>query len=108
MLTTITNAIERHERLIIHYFPGRRVIEPHAVGYSSAGDILLRAYQTEGESASREHEHWKLFRVDRIERCVAAFENFEGPREAYRENDRAMKGGIISQIPLRNRRTEAS
>lgn len=108
MLTTIKNAIERRERLVIHYFPGRRIIEPHALGYSAAGDILLRAYQTEGESASGEHEHWKLFRVDRMERVVSAFENFDAPREGYKENDKAMKGGIISQLPLHNRKSQAS
>lgn len=108
MLTIIVNAIASRERLVINYPPGRRIIEPHAVGYSAEGNILVRAYQTEGESASGEPEHWKLFRLDRFERCVSAFENFDGPREGYKENDRAMKGGIIAQLSLHNRKAQAS
>lgn len=34
--------------LRIFYDPGWRLIEPHAFGYGSSGQLLLRAYQVEG------------------------------------------------------------
>lgn len=88
--------------LRIFYDPGWRLIEPHAFGYGSSGQLLLRAYQVEGASNSNEHEHWKLFRVDRIEKVELATGVFDGPREGYKEDDKAMKLGIIAQ--LRSRR----
>lgn len=64
-------AIQNLKCLIIDYPPGRRVVEPHAFGRSNDGHLLLRAYQTEGASASGEHEHWKLFR----DACAGGFAN---------------------------------
>ena len=98
MLTTIKNAIASRTRLTINYPPGVRVIEPHAIGYSKDGNILLRAYQTEGASASGEHEHWKLFRLDRLEGANDNGGSFGGPRPDYRKGDKAMKGGIIAEL----------
>lgn len=98
MLTTIKSAIEGRQILEIHYSPGKRVIEPHALGYSAEGNLLLRAFQVEGASASGEHTDWKLFRIDRAGRIGPSGVSFDGPRPEYRRGDRAMKGGIIAQL----------
>lgn len=98
MLQIIKNAIEGHKILELHYPPGSRLIEPHAVGYSADGNLLLRAYQTEGASSSGEHEHWKLFRLDRAGILSPNGEGFSGPREGYRKGDKAMKGGIVAEL----------
>ena len=94
----ITAAINRRQVLKIVYPPGVRLIEPHAFGWSADGNLLLRGYQTEGASASGEHEHWKLFRVDRMTLIDPTGGSFDGPRPGYRRGDRAMKGGIISEL----------
>ena len=107
MIHIVTKAIASQHRLVINYPPGVRIIEPHAVGYSKDGNILLRAYQVEGASASGEHEHWKLFRLDRMISMHTDFVQFDGPREGYRQGDKAMKGGIISELPLRSRKAQA-
>ena len=98
MLELVKNAIEGRRNLILHYDPGARSIEPHAVGYSSSGEILLRAYQTSGASASGEHANWKLFRLDRAISVDDGGAVFDGPRPEYRRGDRAMRGGIIAQL----------
>lgn len=98
MLTTITNAIATQSRLSINYDPGIRIIEPHAIGYSKDGNILIRAYQTEGVSASGEHENWKLFRLDRLVVANDNGQHFNGPRPDYKKGDKAMKGGIIAEL----------
>lgn len=102
-MTTMTTAaivaaIENRQCLRISYYPGERLIEPHAFGRGSDGQLLLRAYQVSGASASGEHEHWKLFRVDRLDLvgldpCPSLV-----PRPGYKPGDKAMKGGIIAEV----------
>lgn len=94
----IAAAIQNKQVLRIDYSPGLRLIEPHAFGYSSDGNLLLRAYQIEGASASGEHEWWKLFRIDRAGTIEPSGANFDGPRPEYRRGDRGMKGGIIAEL----------
>lgn len=94
----IVKAIAEMRRLRVWYDPGVRVIEPHAVGEGSDGQLLLRAYQTEGASASGEHEHWNLLRVDRIKHLEPLSERFEESRPGYKRGDRAMKRRIIREI----------
>ena len=98
METQIADAIHERRRLQIEYFPGLRTIEPHALGYSQDQNLLLRAYQTEGASASGEHESWKLFRLERVGSLQPTDEIFDGPRPQYNPDDMAMKGGIIARL----------
>lgn len=94
----LIQAINERRVIALDYDPGARIIEPHAYGESKEGNGLLRAFQTSGASASGEHIHWKLFRVDRIRSFKLLDENFPGPRPEYREGDKAMKGGIYAQL----------
>jgi predicted DNA-binding transcriptional regulator YafY len=96
MRSTLEEAIRSRSVLDLDYEPGRRLVEPHALGVSSEGNMLLRAYQTEGASASGEHVNWKLFRVDRIRTVALSSIKFSGPRPLYNPNDSAMKGGVIA------------
>lgn len=98
MLQIITNAIEGRKVLEILYPPGLRCVEPHAVGRSADGNLLVRAFQAGGASASGEHVHWKLFRLDRAGTVEDSGNTFAGPRPGYRRGDKAMKGGIIAQL----------
>jgi len=52
--------------------PGKRVIEPVALGTSKRGNKVLRAYQTEGPSLKVNEKgvplpDWRLFRLDRMD-----------------------------------------
>lgn len=97
-LDDIKAAIRGRLRLSIDYDPGERLIEPHALGRSNAGNLLLRAFQIQGASASGEHVNWKLLRLDRIKSLFTTNETFDGPRDGYRRGDSAMKGGIIEEL----------
>ena len=98
LVATITAAIQNKRILEWNYPPGKRWIEPHALGRSADGNLLLRAYQIDGASASGEHEWWKLFRVDRAGSVSPSGQGFDGPRPEYRQGDRAMKGGVIAEL----------
>lgn len=98
MLTIITGAIRAKERLVFNYYPGDRVIEPHALGRSKSGDLLLRAYQVEGASDSGKPVGWKLFRLDKSDGGRGHGTTFPCARPLYNPNDPAMTGGIIARI----------
>jgi len=98
MSVTIREAIRNRHRLEVDYWPGRRIIEPHAYGYGSNGQELLRAFQVDGASASGEHQNWKLLRLDRMGQVVDTGVSFDGPRPQYKQDDTAMKGGIVEQL----------
>lgn len=94
----IVSAIENRQLIGLDYEPGERIIEPHAYGLSRDMNELLRAYQVSGASASGEHEHWKLFRVDRIRSLTVLDEQFPSSRPGYRSGDSAMRGGIFVEL----------
>jgi len=96
MLELIIAAIKSRSLVTFDYEPGERLIEPHAVGRSKDGNLLLRAFQVSGASASGEHVNWKLFRLDRMGHANDSGEFFDGPRPEYNPDDSAMKGGIIA------------
>jgi len=98
MREVLVAAIEGRKLVTLWYEPGARVIEPHAFGYGSDGQLLLRAFQIEGASASGEHVNWKLFRCDRMRNVAHNGDTFTGPRPEYKRNDRAMTRGIIAQL----------
>ncbi len=98
MIDVIQDAIRNHRVLSIEYEPGERIVEPHVLGRSSEGHLLLRAFQVSGESASGEPHNWKLFRLDRLSAANDSGSEFDGPRAQYNPDDSAMKGGIIERI----------
>ena len=75
-----------------------RVVEPHALGYGSDGQLLLRAFQVEGASASNQSFNWKLFRLDRMRDARFNGRSFSAPRPDYKRDDPVMKRGIIAQL----------
>ncbi len=98
MLEQIKAAIRDRNLLRIDYHPGFRTVEPHTVGRGSDGHLLLRVFQRGGASASGENERWKLFRVDQMRSLVVLDEVFDGPHPGYRKGDKAMTGGIITEL----------
>jgi predicted DNA-binding transcriptional regulator YafY len=98
MLALLIAAIEGRRLVSIWYDPGMRVVEPHALGYGSDGQVLLRAFQVAGASASSQPVHWKLFRLDRIQDAKLSGRSFRKPRPQYQRDDSAMTRGIIAQI----------
>ncbi len=98
MKDQIAEAIRHKRCLKIFYAPGVRLIEPHTLGRGKDSQILLRAYQVAGASASGEPEHWKLFRLDRIGNVEPDEGSSAAPRLGYKRNDSIMKGGIIAEV----------
>ena len=98
MLSVLIAAIEGRRLVSLWYDPGVRVVEPHALGYGSDGQLLLRAFQVAGASTSDQPFHWKLFRLDRMRDAKLNGKSFRKPRPEYQRDDSVMKRGIIAQI----------
>ena len=98
MQSVLIAAIEGRRLVSLWYDPGARVVEPHALGYGSNGQLLLRAFQVEGASASEQPFHWKLFRLDRMRDARLNDGSFPAPRPEYKRDDFVMKRGIIAQL----------
>jgi predicted DNA-binding transcriptional regulator YafY len=98
MQPVLIAAIEGRRLVSFWYDPGVRVVEPHTLGYGSDGQLLLRAFQIEGASASNQRFNWKLFRLDRMRDASFNGRSFPAPRPEYKRDDRAMKRGIIAQL----------
>jgi WYL domain len=98
MSRLIEHAIHNKRLVKINYFPGDRLVEPHTLGWSTDGKLLLRCYQRSGASASSEPQHWKLFRLERSGSVEVTEIEFVGPRQGYNRIDPVMKGGIIARL----------
>ena len=96
MRNDVIIAIEARKLLKIRYSRGERLVEPYAIGVSTSGNQLLRAYQLEGSSESNEKSGWRLFKIDEIENVSLNEESFS-PREEYKRGDKVFLE-IFSQI----------
>ncbi|RAP79260.1 hypothetical protein DPR00_34275 [Burkholderia pseudomallei] len=89
MLQTVIDAILNREVLSFTYEGFSRVVEPHAVGVSTAGNNVLRCYQIQGGHVTPGHE-WDLCNISKISRLQVTGQHFLGERPGYRRGDRHM------------------
>lgn len=90
MNSTLCEAIQNQNLVEFYYDGGQRVVEPYCHGISTAGNEVLRGYQTAGFSSTGTVPDWKLFRVDKIRRLDITSNTFGGIRPSYDPNDSAM------------------
>jgi hypothetical protein len=86
---TIANAIHNMHVLSVTYKGIPRLVEPHAYGISTAGNDVLRCYQTAGGHVKPGHE-WDLLTVSKMAALADTQQKFSGPRPGYRRGDSVM------------------
>jgi len=89
MLQIIIDAIHNRETLSLTYSGINRVVEPHAVGVSRAGNDVLRCFQTQGGHITPGHE-WDLFEVSKISNLRGTGHHFASARPDYKKGDKGM------------------
>lgn len=89
MLQTIINAIRNREVLSFTYDGLARIVEPHAVGVSTAGNNVLRCYQTQGGHVTPGHE-LDFCKISKIFGLRTTGQHFVGERPGYRRGDKDM------------------
>ena len=87
---TACDALRRGLVLELRYDGFSRCVEVHAVGYSKAGNPVMRAWQTSGGSTSGERAGWKLMRLDEAQGAFVSANASEAPRLGYKRGDAAM------------------
>ena len=95
---TIKEAIREGRRLRLSLAEGEYKVEPHVLGRDRRGRTLLRAFQLGSPGQRATPPTWKLFDLDNIHQAVELDERFARPRQGYRANDPAMKGGILERF----------
>jgi len=90
MNAMICSAIRSRQVLRFSYDGGWRTVEPFCHGISTAGNEVLRGYQTGGYSESGNPVGWKLFQVSKIASPTPTGQTFSGARPGYNPNDAAM------------------
>lgn len=95
----LAKAVEERKVLAFDYDDKPRLVEPHAVGVNAKGQLVLRAFQVTGDSATSSTA-WKLFTVDKMINTIVAGLTSQAPRPGYKAGDRAM-AKIIAQLPER-------
>jgi hypothetical protein len=68
-----------------------RVVEPHAYGVTATGEVVLHAFQVEGESGSRPPPGWRTFNVALIEELTATEGRFSVARPGYVRGEPALE-----------------
>jgi len=104
----IQNSIRNKMVMVINYDSdgdggrGYRTIEPVCLGYSKAGNLVLRAWEREGASLSTSLGDnvipgWRFFRVDKILTYNPTMDTFDEVRPNYNPNgDKTMVSVIIN------------
>lgn len=83
-------AVRSRKCIRIDYDGHERIVEPHAAGYSRAGNAVMRVYQVDGGSKSGEGIGWKMLRLDEIFSFTILPEDSSAPRPGYKRGDRGM------------------
>lgn len=90
MTQLIVDAITNRRLLSFRYHGRPRLIEPHLLGVTTAGNLALRAYQVGGSSGSGNVPDWRLFEVPEMRELQATSSSFEGTRPGYNRADTRM------------------
>jgi predicted DNA-binding transcriptional regulator YafY len=104
---SVRKSIEDKEEIIMYYDgdepggKGLRLIEPVALGRSKKGNLVVRAWDSEGAShrgylGTRPMPGWRLFKLDKIMSYKPSGKNFDTPRPNFNPNgDKDMTSIII-------------
>lgn len=68
---------------------GKREVEPHTCGVSTAGNEVIRGFQTYGFSKSNKQPPWKLFDIEKISNLTVLDKKFARARPGYSQGDSA-------------------
>lgn len=89
MLQTIIDAIRDKQLLSFTYDGLPRLVEPHTVGLSTAGNPVMRCFQVRGSHKKAGHD-WDLVNLEKIVGLAVTGEHFACPRPGYKRGDSAM------------------
>ncbi len=90
MNDVIIEAIKNRRLLSFRYHGHPRLVEPHLLGVTTAGNLALSAYQVGGSSDSGAVPDWRLFAVTEMRELQSTSSSFAGTRPKYNPADTRM------------------
>jgi predicted DNA-binding transcriptional regulator YafY len=107
-IDAVRDSISKRIKCVIYYVgdepggKGLREIEPVCLGYSKAGNLVLRAWDYQGAShtaykGEQPLPGWRLFRLDKITMFKPTTEKFDTPKPNYNpDGDKSMSRVLIN------------
>lgn len=89
MFQAIISAVQNKEVISFTYEGYTRVVEPHAVGVSTAGHKVLRCFQVGGHHEKQNH-NWDLVLLSKIVNLSTTGQRFSSERIGYKRGDKGM------------------
>jgi hypothetical protein len=90
LINLLRVALERRDLLQFNYDDKSRTVEPHALGLNKKGELVMRAFQVGGQSATSD-TGWKLFTLEKATDLVVVMDGeSRAPRPGYKKGDKAM------------------
>ncbi|MFC6768625.1 WYL domain-containing protein [Natrinema soli] len=90
MRDTICEAINDRQTLSFTYDRLPRTVEPHKVGRTTKGNVVLSGYQIGGRSRSNSVPYWRLYKLGKMGDLTVNKDQFDGPRPEYKRSDKRM------------------
>ena len=98
----ICDAIRSRNLLQFYYagdrVPGTRIVEPHQLGYTKAGNLALSAFYLSGASESGTGPNWKLYLLTEMSQEVVLPTSFSGPRPGYKPGPNGSLSNILCEL----------
>jgi len=91
MNAAICAAIKKKAVIQFNYKGSLRIVEPQCHGTSTAGNEVLRGFQTKNHSKLSESPANKLFEVSKVSGLRQTGKTFSKPGPHYNPNDKAMR-----------------
>src|SRR3954453_1217642 len=86
----LVRAILDHRLVSFRYQGRERIVEPHLLGPTGAGEPMLVAYQTAGTSRSGDVPGWRTFITTSMDDVEVLEQTFPGPRSDMRVSSQPM------------------
>jgi len=100
MEARLCRAVDHRYPVSFQYQDENLTVFPHALGTTTAGNLAIRAYLSNGRSKSRDEPPWRLYRLDRMKRVTVHSSRKFTTRPMYRSNDK----GLTLRCRIRNSR----
>ena len=78
--------------------PGNRIVEPHQLGDTKAGNLALSAFYLSGASESNVGPSWKLYLLSEMHQVVELPMQFSGPRPGYKPGPNKLLHSVLCEL----------
>jgi predicted DNA-binding transcriptional regulator YafY len=90
MRSKLCDAVQNQQVVEFQYRGRHRVVEPHKVGRTTKGNVVLSGFQSGGSGNEINPPDWGLYKLNKISSLKISGGTFSGPRSGYKRSDKRM------------------